>query len=85
LANDFRDRQTEPTIRTSIEFRHGLLLRDVASLTQRVAELEGQVDMLNGINRTIRPQQQRIQTGLISLIVASIVGGIVQGMSMAFR
>lgn len=66
------ERTTSPE--GDINFRHGLLMREVEDLKARVAFLE------RIQTRSIRPQQ--IQTAGISMIVSGIIAGVVQLLNM---
>ncbi len=72
------------------EFRFGLLMREVAELRTKYEELletvidqRQQLEMFQRMQRaSIRPQQ--IRTAGVSIFVAAIVTGIVQGLMRVF-
>jgi len=78
--DQFRSRQTEPNIRTSLEYRHGLLLRDVAAQWQRISDLESRVDHLDGVSRSLAPRHSQKMQFTWSTIIAGITAGIISAL-----
>ena len=76
----FRERETQPNWKATLEYRHGLLMREVADLKDRIEYMEGTMRVAQN---SMRPQ--KAQTFGISVVVAGVVAGIVQGIGQFFR
>jgi hypothetical protein len=84
-VSDDDDPWTRPTQRDGtrdIHYRHGLLMGDVARLSERIEALERIADRQAHARRSMRPTVERMGA---SAIVAGIVAGIVQGIALLLR
>jgi len=77
----FRERETQPNWKATLEYRHGLLMREVAELKERIEYMEGSLRIAQ---HSMRPQGGAKTAG-ISIIVAGLVAAIAQGIAQAFR
>lgn len=81
--NEQWERPTAPGSLKDIHYRHGLLLREVAALRERLEAVECLLDQQAvRPRRSIRPTVERIG---VSAIVAGVVAGVVQGLAQLFR
>ena len=69
------NRETKPDHRPDIHYRHGLLMREVAELRERVEALETLNDEMHRRRGSIRPTVERVS---VSAVVAGIVAALVQ-------